>query len=150
MRSAAIIARVDAPERIFDPKVLGEAISNGRSCESFVEQAAKIEIAGRSWGVFSTMWVGPHVDDVVGDFTVGVVLASSGQYLFTGNGRRVASLSVGDVYLLNNKRLHGALIEKGRSIASPLVFAATDFHAVGMPEARVKADQIVREVWGSR
>lgn len=77
---------------------------------------------------FATRWVGPHVDEeVVGDYTVGLVLRGN-HVLFTGNGRAVCKLEPGTVFLLNNKKLHGAKPAE-KNLAEPLLFVTADFVA---------------------
>ena len=67
--------------------------------------------------------IGPHTDDVLGDYTVGVV-HSGGGILFTNNGRNVGRLRPGNVFFLNNKKLHGL---KKDPEQPPMVFATIDF-----------------------
>lgn len=67
--------------------------------------------------------IGPHTDDVLGDYTFGVV-HSGGGVLFTNNGRNVGVLRPGSVYFLNNKKLHGL---KRDPEQGTMVFATVDF-----------------------
>ena len=66
----------------------------------------------------------PHKDEgVVGDVTIGVVFAGD-HVLFTGRGRAVGRLVPGSVFVLDNKRLHGA--RKASEDAPALLFATVD------------------------
>jgi len=73
--------------------------------------------------------IGPHNDEVIGDYTVGFVIDGSGM-LFTGNGRNVGMLQEGNVYLLENKKLHGL-----KECNGPMVFATIDFAAESIEHA---------------
>lgn len=72
----------------------------------------------------------PHIDDVAYDYTVGLVLMGN-HVLYTGTGRAVCDLRPGAVYMLNNKKLHGAKQHDD----SPLVFVTIDFQAESMKDA---------------
>lgn len=77
--------------------------------------------------LYATRWIGPHTDEVPGDYTVGVILEGD-HYLFTGSGRRVGELERGSVFFLNNKKLHGACA-RDKSRMNPrttLLFVARD------------------------
>lgn len=67
---------------------------------------------------------GAHRDDVIGDVTIGAVLAGD-HVLYTGNGREVGPLLPGTCFALCNKKLHGAK-PRARNMKTKLVFAAVD------------------------
>lgn len=88
-------------------------------------------------GMWSCMFAPPHRDSTIHNYTAGLVLRGN-HYLFTGHGRKVCDLKPGTVYLLNNKRMHGAYPNPGNDAHDPLVFIALDFSADSMADALKK------------
>lgn len=83
--------------------------------------------------IYATLYAAPHVDETFYDYTVGVVLAGD-HVLYTGRGHPVCDLEPGVIYLLNNKRMHGAKPRDKRH-PTPLVFITADFVASSMQDA---------------
>ncbi len=67
---------------------------------------------------------GAHRDDVLGDITLGAVLAGD-HVLYTGRGREVGNLVPGTCFALCNKKLHGAKPRENKT-KTKLVFATVD------------------------
>jgi hypothetical protein len=132
MRAAKVFGCVDVPE--VDTEYLEKIKRHATQLDGFVERLILKPEVRRSlealcpdafgYGLYATAWVGPHTDDIIGDVTLGVVIAGD-HYLFTGNGRRVGDLVPGTVFALLNKKRHGAF-PIGRNNPSPLVFAACE------------------------
>lgn len=67
---------------------------------------------------------GAHRDDVLGDVTLGAVLAGD-HVLYTGRGREIGHLVPGTCFALCNKKLHGAKPRENNA-KTKLVFATVD------------------------
>lgn len=80
--------------------------------------------SARGFEVWSCDYAHPHTDEVVGDISIGLVISGDHE-IYTGLGKRTRfALQPGVVYLLNNKRLHGA--SRVSQNGGPLVFASKD------------------------
>ena len=140
MRSAQIIGKIDPREieKRLPPDWVDLVAASETDGQGFVERLTSIEdwnphpLQAINSALYMTRSIGPHTDDVLGDYTLGLVLRGD-HTLFTGNGRHVGRLERGSVYLLENKRLHGA---HGESL---LVFVACDFAAHSRADALDKA-----------
>lgn len=80
---------------------------------------------------FVTLDSGVHVDGAAfGDYTLGIVLDGD-HVLYDGRYRRLCDLVQGDVYLLHNKRKHGAK-PRIKGSGALLDFMAIDFDCDGI------------------
>lgn len=132
MRAAKVFGCVDVPE--VDTEYLEKIKRHATQLDGFVERLILKPETSRSlealcpdafdYGLYATAWVGPHTDDIIGDVTLGIVIAGD-HYLFTGNGRRVGELVPGTVFALCNKKTHGAF-PRDRKNQTPLVFVACE------------------------
>jgi len=124
MRSAAILGQANIPK----VRGLTHVKECARSLAGLVEicspQCVPLFDGEYLCDLYATLWVGPHKDEVIGDVTLGIVIAGD-HYLFTGNGRRVGDLVPGTVFALLNKRLHGAYARDMKK-PKPLIFAACE------------------------
>ena len=84
-------------------------------------------------GVWSCDYAHPHKDDMVGDITIGLVISGDHE-LYTGLNKRTRfALKPGTVYMLSNKKMHGA--SRASENSERLVFAAKDMHFESMRDA---------------
>lgn len=84
--------------------------------------------------IFSCGAAYPHVDEgIVGDFTLGVVLEGAHVLYQGATKRNKINLGTGDVFLLNNKKVHGA--DCLNKPYTPLVFATYDMCFESMDQA---------------
>lgn len=87
----------------------------------------------RAFDVYSCGYAVPHTDDSVGDISIGLVISGNHQ-LYTGvNKRTRVRLEPGSVFLLNNKKLHGADCLSVQ--IEPLVFAVKDLFFASIRDA---------------
>lgn len=84
-------------------------------------------------GAWSCDYAHPHKDDMVGDITIGLVISGDHE-LYTGLSKRTRfALKPGVVYMLSNKKMHGA--SRACENSERLVFAAKDMCFESMREA---------------
>jgi hypothetical protein len=131
MRAAMVFGRIyDFPVSERARKIKKEATRDPGcivTCDASPEERAMLrEICPDVFGVTlnSTLWAGPHTDDVIGDITLGLIIEGD-HYLFTGNGRRVGDLVPGTVYAILNKKTHGAFARDMKN-PTPLVFISCE------------------------
>lgn len=144
MRCAAILGVLDEhalrPIEQYLTNKMGEnwmGIATEAACGGYVTPVMDdihplFATTGRRWQLYSTQWVGPHLDDSAHEYTIGVVLSGS-HWLFTGRGRKVGALERGTVYVLHNRSLHGA--SRRMNSDAPLIFAFADYWASDMRHA---------------
>jgi len=129
MRSAVILGQVAVPE-IKNLQQIKELAMPLKGCVELCDldhaafDLSPIIKEACPCDLYATLWLGPHTDNIVGDVTVGVIIAGD-HYLFTGNGRKVGDLVPGTVYALLNKKMHGAYARDMKN-PTPLIFAACE------------------------
>ncbi len=84
-------------------------------------------------GAWSCGYAHPHTDDLLGDITIGLVISGDHE-LYTGlNKRTRIALKPGTVYMLSNKKMHGA--SRASENSDRLVFATKDLYFESMRDA---------------
>jgi len=128
MRSAKLFGTIRPPK--IDPARLEEILAGSQGFRGYAspwgidpETRRPLDALwpkAMGHGLWSSLWLDPHTDDVLGDITLGIIIKGD-HYLYTGNGRRVGDLVPGTVFALCNKKKHGAYPRDSKN-PSPLVF----------------------------
>ncbi len=141
--SASIMANVARHIRLTERSVTGLIAPECVIDESIVlpalmDATGKADLAlqrDRAFDVYSCGYAYPHTDDAIGDISIGLVV-SGNHMLYTGlNKRTRVHLETGSVFLLNNKKVHGADCLSVQ--IEPLVFAVKDLFFESIRDAVV-------------
>jgi len=144
MRVAKIVSRIDVPAKLRKWDL--PELSQGHICllqEQLPERTTNFlcdllhhtplrrdiiqQIKDKGFSVYAAQWAKPHIDqELPNNVTFGIVLRGD-HVLTTGIGSVVGDLLPGTVYVLNNKKHHGAK-KRTPQTTEPLIVATSDLN----------------------
>jgi hypothetical protein len=131
MSTAKVLGHVPLPQ--IDPDLLEQLRKKARFDEIAAKPATRelVKLLETlcsdvyDLGLYSTLGVSPHTDDATAsDITMGIIIEGD-HYLFVEGEEKVGDLVPGAVFVLQNKKIHGAYA-RDKENPTPLVFIACD------------------------